>query len=111
MLPAGLLLPAQPPQAPEPTHANILRGAHGPYRANNDLFYYKLFVRVDPEKRFLSGHVITRFKMLQDGARIQIDLSEALRIDKILFGQTLLEYERDSGARVCRFPRNAPRRP
>src|SRR6516165_6995644 len=103
MLVAGLPLPAQP-QAAEPTHANILRGAYGPYRANNDLLYYKLHVRVDPEKKFLSGDVITRFKMLQDGARIQLDLNDALHIDKILFGQTLLQYERDSGAVFVNFP-------
>ena len=99
-----LPLLAQPPQASEPTHANILRGAYGPYRANNDLLYYKLHVRVDPEKKFLSGDVITRFKMLQDGTRIQLDLSDALNVDKILFGQTILKYERDSGAVFVDFP-------
>ena len=104
MLLAGLPLLAQRPQPPEPTHANILRGAYGPYRANNDLLYYKLHVRVDPEKKFLSGDVITRFKMLQDGARIQLDLNDALQVDKILFGQTPLQYERDSGAVFIDFP-------
>ena len=104
MLLAGLPLLAQRPQPPEPTHANILRGAYGPYRANNDLLYYKLRVRVDPEKKFLSGDVITRFKMLQDGARIQLDLNDTLQVDKILFGQTQLQYERDSGAVFIDFP-------
>ena len=104
MLLAGLPLLAQRPQPSEPTHANILRGAYGPYRANNDLLYYKLHVRVDPEKKFLSGDVITRFKMLQDGVRIQLDLNDALHVDKILFGQTPLQYERDSGAVFVDFP-------
>ena len=99
-----LPLLARPPQASEPTHANILRGAYGPYRANNDLLYYKLHVRVDPEKKFLSGDVITRFKMLQDGTRIQLDLSDALKVDKILLGRTILKYERDSGAVFVDFP-------
>ena len=87
-------------EPPEPTRADILRGGYGPYRANNDLLYYKLQVRVDPEKKFLSGDVIIRFKMLQEGARIQLDLSDARRFDKILFGQ----YERDSGAVFVDFP-------
>ena len=104
MLLAVLPLSAQPQPASEPTHANILRGAYGPYRANNHLLYYKLHVRVDPEKKFLSGDVITRFQMLQDGARIQLDLSEALHIDQILFGQTPLHYQRDSGAVFVDFP-------
>src|SRR5215469_15112017 len=92
MLVAGPPLFAHPPQPSEPTHANILRGAYGPYRANNDLLYYKLHVRVDPEKKFLSGDVITRFRMLQDGARIQLDLSDVLQVDKILFGKAALHY-------------------
>jgi aminopeptidase N len=101
---AGALF-AQPPQTPAaPTHANILRGEYGPYRANNDLLYYHLHVRVDPEKKFLSGDVLTRFKMLQDGTRIQLDLHEALAVDKIIFDGKPLKYERDSGAVFVDFP-------
>src|SRR5215475_14339961 len=47
--------PATPPRTRghrEPTHADILRGAYGPYRANNDLLFYHLDIRVDPEKKF-----------------------------------------------------------
>jgi aminopeptidase N len=98
-------LAAQPPQTPPaPTHADLLRGEYGPYRANNDLLYYKLNVRVDPEKKFLSGKNSIRFKMLQDGTRIQLDLHEALQVDKILLGETPLKYERDSGAVFVDFP-------
>ena len=93
---------APPPAAP--THADILRGAYGPYRANNDLLYYHLDVRVDPEKKFLSGKNTIRFKMLRDGTRIQLDLHAALHVDKILLGDTALQYERDSGAVFVDFP-------
>jgi len=68
-----------------PTHADILRGEYGRYRANNDLLYYHLEVRVDPEKKFLSGKNTIWFKMLKDDTRIQLDLHEALKVDKILF--------------------------
>src|SRR5215472_10875835 len=50
----------------EPTKADILRGAYGPYRANNDLLFYHLDIRVDPEKKFISGNNTIRFKMLKD---------------------------------------------
>lgn len=96
-------LPAETPPA-EPTHADILRGAYGPYRANNDLLFYHLDIRVDPDKKFLSGKNTIRFKMLEDGTRIQLDLHEALRVDKILFGTTPLKYVRDSGAVFVDFP-------
>jgi aminopeptidase N len=95
---------AQPSPPPPPTHADILRGEYGPYRANNDLLFYHLDVRVDPEKKFLGGKNTIRFKMLKDGTRIQLDLHEALHIDKILLGSTALHYQRDSGAVFVDFP-------
>src|SRR6185312_7397427 len=87
------------------TRANILRGAYGPYRANNDLLYYHLDVRVDADAKTISGKNTIRFKMLKDGTRIQLDLNDALKIDKILFGKTPLKYERDTGAVFVDFPR------
>lgn len=88
----------------EPTRADILRGAYGPYRANNDLLFYHLDIRVDPEKKFISGKNTIRFKMLKNDARIQLDLADPLKVDKILFGATPLQYERDSGAVFVNFP-------
>jgi aminopeptidase N len=92
-------------QAPaEPTRANILRGAYGQYRANNDLLFYHLDIRVDPEKKFISGKNTIRFKMLKSDTRIQLDLQDPLRIDKILLGTTELKYERELGAVFVDFP-------
>jgi aminopeptidase N len=94
-----------PPATPAaPTHFDILRGEYGPYRANNDLLFYHLDIRVDPEKKYLSGKVVIRFKMLKDDTRIQLDLHEALQIDRILLGSTELKYQRDSGAVFVDFP-------
>ena len=96
--------PVKPETAAQPTRAEILRGAYGPYRANNKLLYYHLDIRVDPEKQFICGKNTIRFRMLKDGARIQLDLLETLKIDKILYGETPLKYERDSGAVFVDFP-------
>jgi aminopeptidase N len=97
---------AQTPPSPHvPTQADILRGAYGPYRANNDLLYYHLDVRVDPEKKFISGKNTIRFKMLKDGTRIQLDLQQPLQVDKILLGATPLKYERQFGAVFIDFPK------
>src|SRR5215210_2154510 len=81
-----------------PTRADILRGGYGQYRANNDLLYYHLDIRVDPEKKFLSGKNTIRFKMLKDDTRIQIDLHSALNVDRILLGTTPLKYTREERA-------------
>ncbi len=87
-----------------PTRAMMLRGAYGPFRANNDLLYYRLDIRVDPDKQTISGKNTIRFKMLEDGTRIQLDLQEFLNIDKILLGETALKYQRDTGAVFIDFP-------
>src|ERR1700681_3276150 len=80
---------ATPPQTAStpktPTHANLLRGEYGRYRANNDLLFYDLDIRVDPEKKFVSGRNTIRFKMLKDDNRIQLDLYDNLKVDKIVF--------------------------
>jgi hypothetical protein len=42
--------------------------------------------------------------MLRDDNRIQVDLTDALAVDKILYGIVPLKYERDSGAVFIDFP-------
>ena len=86
------------------TRAAMLRGAYGPYRANNDLLSYHLDIRVDPQQQRISGKNTIRFRMLHDDNRIQLDLNDALKIDKILLGATELKYQRDSGAVFIDFP-------
>ena len=91
--------------AATPSHADLLRGNYGELRANNDLLSYDLDVRVDPAKQFISGKNIIRFKMLRDASRIQLDLSEILKVEKIQLGRRELTYERDSGAVFVNFPK------
>jgi aminopeptidase N len=102
-------VPAQTPspnkEKSSPTRADILRGAYGPYRANNDLLFYHLDVRVAPEKKFISGKNTIRFKMLSDSTRIQIDLHSSLKVDRILFGKDNLAYTREFGAVFIDFPK------
>jgi len=96
--PAKSAPPQNAPSRAPPTRADVLRGAYGPYRANNALLYYHLDVRVDPVAKTIAGRNTVRFKMLKDGSRIQLDLSEILQIDKVALGDETLKYSRDSGA-------------
>jgi dipeptidyl aminopeptidase/acylaminoacyl peptidase len=93
-----------PAPSREPTRADILRGAWGPYRANNDLLSYHLDIRVDPERKYISGKNTIRFRMLKDDMRIQLDLVDVLNVDKILLGTTTLKYQREAGAVFVDFP-------
>ena len=98
---------APSPPAPAlrpPTRADLLRGEYGRYRANNDLLSYRLDLRVDPDRKFLSGTNTIRFKMLADDTRIQLDLYDNLAIDEIRLGGTALEYERELNSFFVKFP-------
>ena len=82
-----------------------LLGGYGPYRANNDLLHYSLHVRVDPEKQMISGMNAIRFRMLEDGNRIQLDLVPTFSIDGILLEQVHgapkpLTYQRVTGRTI-----------
>ena len=101
----------QPPSTLRaPTRADILRGEYGRYRANNDLLYYHLDVRVDPEKKSISGKNTIRFKMLKDDTRIQLDLYANLTVDKILLGSDAAEVRARAQRRLRRFPGDAASR-
>jgi dipeptidyl aminopeptidase/acylaminoacyl peptidase len=91
-----------PPAAP--TRANVLRGQYGRYRANNDLVFYHLDVRVDPERKYLSGRNTIRFRMLQDDTRIQLDLYANLNVDRIVMEGRELKYVRELNAVFVDFP-------
>jgi aminopeptidase N len=122
MLASGLAAQSQhaPPTTQQaagtPTRANILRGEYGRYRANNDLLFYHLDIRIDPDRKLIAGKNTIRFRMLKDDPRIQLDLYDNLKIDKILYmvsgaggrgpgnGTAELKYERESGAVFVDFP-------
>src|SRR5262245_50680197 len=48
--------PTPSPATPAPpSRASILRGEYSKYRANNDLLYYHLDIRIDPGQKLVSG--------------------------------------------------------
>jgi aminopeptidase N len=101
---------AKPPQqrparpAPDPK-AEALRGAYGPFRANNDLLSYDLDIRVDPEAKAWGGKNTIRFKMLKDDSRIQLDLKAGLKVGKIVWEGRELPAVREYDAVFIDFPR------
>lgn len=96
--------PPTPEQAARAARQSELRGAYDRYRANNDLLHYALRVRVDPDKKFLSGQNRVRFRMLSDDTRIRLDLYANLSVDKVLMGTTPLKTERELNAVFIDFP-------
>ncbi|MGD0890494.1 MAG: M1 family metallopeptidase [Terracidiphilus sp.] len=99
--------PTSSGSAPPPalSGGDKLLGGYGPYRANNDLLHYSLHVRVDPEKQFIRGMNAIRFRMLEDGTRIQLDLVPTFSIDGISLEQAHgapkpLTYQRVAGRSI-----------
>jgi aminopeptidase N len=96
---------AHPPDvAKVPTKDDLLRGGYGPYRANNDLLFYHLDVRVDPVAESIAGTNTIRFRMLADGTRIQIELTPELTVDSIQFEGKPLEYTHEERTIWVNFP-------
>jgi len=88
-----------------PTKDDLLRGSYGPYRANNDLLFYHLKLRVDPEKKTIAGTNVVRFKMLEDGQKIQLELTPELTLSAITFEGKALTYTREERTLFVEFPR------
>jgi hypothetical protein len=70
-----------------PSKADILRGEYGRYRASNDLLYYHLDIRVDPDKKTVAAE----HRPLQDSGRHahRVGLYANLNVDKITMGDAL----------------------
>jgi aminopeptidase N len=86
---------AQPPVAGlMPTEDDLLRGGYGPYRANNDLLFYHLTLKVDPVAKTIAGTNVVRFRMLKDGRKIQMELTPELTLDSVTFEGKPVQYER-----------------
>ena len=92
-----------------PTADDLLRGAYGPYRANNDLLFYHLKLRVDPDMKSIAGTNLVRFRMVQDGQKIQLELTPELTLDSITYEGKPLEYTREQRSIFISFPEVLPK--
>ena len=66
------------------TQQDTLRGSITPERSWWDLGYYHLDIAVDPGMKTIEGKNTIRYKVLQEGQVMQIDLQAPLQIDSIL---------------------------
>lgn len=86
------------------TRTDSLRGGQSPERMAYDINYYHLDLRVDPEKRYLSGQNLFRFTATRDFSRLQFDLFENMEIERILYKNQELPYTREFNAVFIDFP-------
>lgn len=84
--------------------ADSLRGTLTPLRTCYDIKYYHLDVKVDIDKRFISGSNLFRFQATADFNKLQFDLFENLSVDKVLYKGKSVPFERSYNAVFVSFP-------
>jgi aminopeptidase N len=90
------------------THADSLRGELTPLRANYDVKYYHLDVKVDITQKFITGSNEFRFRAVHDLSRLQFDLFANLKVDRIIYKGKELAFQRDANAVFVKFPETIP---
>ena len=87
------------------SRADSLRGNLTPLRSGYDIKYYHLDVKVDIDKKYISGSNLFRFTATKDIKRLQFDLFENLTIEKVLFAGKKINYKREFNAVFLEFPK------
>lgn len=87
------------------TRADTLRGMLTPLRTCYDVNFYALNVEVFPYKKFIKGQNSIRFKAVESFDRMQIDLYENMKIEKIVYHGKELPYTREYNAVFIQFPK------
>jgi len=87
------------------TRADTLRGTLTPLRTCYDVNFYALDVEVFPYKKSIKGQNTIRFKAVESFDRMQIDLYENMKIDKIMYHDQSLTYTREYNAVFVQFPK------
>ncbi|SDS16733.1 M1 family metallopeptidase [Christiangramia echinicola] len=80
------------------TEADTLRGSLRPERNSFDVQKYHLKLKVEPEKKSISGSNVISFEVLANMPVMQLDLFENMQIDSIIHGEKNLIYERRHNA-------------
>ena len=85
--------------------ADSLRGTLTPLRTCYNIDYYHLDVKIDIDQKSITGSNEFTFTAMQDFSKLQFDLFDNLRIDKIVYNGTSLKYTRAYNAVFVTFPK------
>ncbi|WP_413998378.1 M1 family metallopeptidase [Flavobacterium sp. W1B] len=80
------------------TRQDSLRGSITKERAWWDVKYYHLNVKVNPADSTITGSNLIRYKVLDAYNRMQIDLQNPMRIDKVIQDGKELKFQREGNA-------------
>ncbi|MEJ5961534.1 M1 family metallopeptidase [Pedobacter immunditicola] len=86
------------------TRADTLRGTLTPLRTCYDINYYHLDVKVDIDNKFISGSNEFAFTAMEDFDKLQFDLFENLKVEKVVYKGSDLPFTREFNAVFVTFP-------
>ncbi len=86
------------------TAQDTLRGSITPERVWWDLLHYDLKLKIDPLEKFISGSNIIKYRVLEKGSTLQIDLQDPLQITKVLQHNEPLTYTKKGFAYYIDLP-------
>ncbi len=81
-----------------PTRQDTLRGSITAEREWWDLTYYHLDIKVEPDKKFISGSNTVGYKVIKSKKIMQIDLQEPMKITSVEADGKSLEFKREGNA-------------
>lgn len=91
-------------QAQTYTRRDSLQGGLRTERTAFNVLHYALDIKIDPDKKYISGYNEISFEVLDDTKRIQLDLFENMKVDSIIYNNKKLDYKRDNDAVFISFP-------
>src|SRR3989442_15369572 len=86
------------------THQDTLRGTITPQRAWWDAVWYGITVQPNFNKKTIRGNTEIKFKVLETGDDMQIDLQLPMEIATVNWNNNKLFFQRDSNVYLIRFP-------
>ena len=93
-------------QGPIPlfSRADTLRGTLSEFRSSYDISYYHLNIKLDIENKFISGSNLFKFKAVNDINRLQFDLFDNLKVERVVYQGKELPFKREFNAVFIDFP-------
>lgn len=72
-------------------------------RSNNDLLSYQLRVRIEPDKKRISGENLIKMRILKSCKAIQLDLDTPMVLNEVRLGNQLVSFQRKERAVILKF--------
>jgi aminopeptidase N len=86
------------------TRGDTLRGTLSPLRDCYDINYYHLDVKFDIVDKFISGSNLFKFTATRDFTKLQFDLFDNLKVEKVVYKGQEIPFKREYNAVFVTFP-------